>query len=279
MVRFLANWQSNRPGANVGFRWLWAMAVPVDVELENTLQGVNDWAPGSPNASPDALPLIGNSRGLIQGEVETPEHFAARLIQWRSITRETGRSERLALEIQNYLGNTPLVRVIERIYSTSGAPQALYVTANTDGTTTIVQANWDWDSILGWTGSAATPTNGTSPGSVTRQWWSDVWIVVYPCEWPITGTQLSALVPLWGRTDIGLGHAVPVISRDAILRIVGQWKGAHTFVRAICWSYDATLFDPAAPGLVNDPDGTWGPIFNRAGRLDGRVRYWEPTFG
>jgi hypothetical protein len=276
MVRFITNWQTNRPGANVGFRYLFSLVLPIDIELENTLQGINAWAPGSPNATLTALPLIGNSRGLIQGEAETDAHFASRLIAWRAITKEMGKSERLALEIQNYLENTPLVRVVERLYSDSGAPRAFYVTANTDGSTTTQTANWDWDSVGGWTGSAA---DGTNAGSVTRTWWSDFWIVVYPCEWPVTGTALSALAPIWGRTDIGLGHAVPVVARDAIVRIVAQWKGLHTFCRAIIFSYDATLFDPANPSASGDPNGTWGPCFNRTGEADGRVRYWEPTFG
>jgi hypothetical protein len=274
ILTMIANWMSNRPGLNVGYSWLWSMIVPVDVELELTLQGVNDWAPGSPNASPTALPYIGNSRGIIRGEAETDDHYAARLQKWRTITKSMGQSERLALEIQNYLANTPTVRVIERIYSTSGAPQALYVTALPDGSTHLATAAWSWDETSGWTDDTT-----SYPGSQTRTFWSDLWIVVSPCEWPITGTQLSALVPIWGSTSVGLGHAVPVVARDAILRIVGQWKGAHCFVRALIWSYDATLFDPASPAASGDPDGTFGPLPNRTGHADGRVRYWEPQGG
>lgn len=284
LVRLIPNWQR----VPVGFKWLWSMILPIDIEFELALQGVNDWAPGSPNASLTALPYIANSRGLIQGEAETAAHFAARLVNWRTnglaiappavpqVWSQRGNTRVLALQVQQFLANTPTVRIIERLHSTSGTCQARYVTANPDGSISDVIANWDWDSSSGWTGDAST---GTVAGSVTRTWWSDFWIVIYPAEYPVTGTQLSALVPIWGSTSIGLGHAVPVTSRDAILSILRDFKGAHCFCRAIIWSYDATLFDPASPSASGDPDGTWGPLFNRTGHADGRVRYWEPNGG
>jgi hypothetical protein len=276
LAKMVTAWQSLRPLLEVGWSWLWAHALVVDVETELTLQGINDWAPGSPGASVTALPFIGQSRGILRGEAETSAHYAQRLIDWRSSTREMGRSERLALEIQEYLGNAPMVRVIERLYSSSGAPQAQYVTAIAGVITPTlpVIANWNWDASSGWTDDST-----TYAGSLTRTFWSDLWIVIYPCEWPVTGTQLTDLVPVWGSTTVGLGHAVPTVARDAILRICEQWKGAHCFIRAILWSYDATLFDPASPSASGDPDGTWGPLFNRTGHADGRVRYWEPSQG
>src|SRR5580704_5202873 len=342
----VTNWQSYRPNAQNGWIWLWSMVLPLDIELENMLQSVNDWAPGSPDASPSALPLIGQSRGILQGEAETDDHYAQRLIAWRLTTKKNGDSLTPAQQIQNYLGNTPTVRVFERLFSLTGAPQATYYTANPDGTTSKVVANWDWDSVTGWTDDKTTyagasgftawaPSHPYAPGSqvitpqtglvyqatavlgtgtsggsspvfpepigatvvdnpgpnqitwtaiegdapFTRAFWSDLWIVVYPCEWPVTGTTLASLGPIWGRTDIGMGHAVPVVARDAVLRIVDEWKGAHTFVRAIIWSYDSTLFDPANPSASGNPNGTWGQAFNRTGQDDGRVRYWEPARG
>ena len=284
LTEFIPSWQR----LTVGFKWLWAMCLPIDIEFELTLQGINDWAPGTPNASLTALPYIANSRDLIQGEAEGNDHFAQRLINWRTnglftappttpqVWSQRGNVRVLALQIQQFLANTPTVRIIERIWSSSGACMARYVTANPDGSISDAVAAWDWDSSSGWTGSA---TDGTNPGSTTRTWWSDFWIVIYPCEYPVTGTQLSDLVPIWGSTSVGLGHAVPVTSRDAILRILADFKGAHCFCRAIIWSYDATLFDPASPSASGDPDGTWGPLFNRTGQSDGRVRYWEPQGG
>jgi hypothetical protein len=350
LTRFIPNWQR----LNVGFKWLWSMALPIDIEYELTLQGINDWAPGSPNASLTALPYIANSRGLIQGEAETADHFALRLINWRTnglavappatpkVGSQIGRQEVLALQIQQFLGNTPMVRVIERIFSTSGAPTANYVTANPDGTTTTQVAAWDWDSISGFTGSATdgsyagtlavwTPshvyalntqiisdgangflykatavagshTSGTTEpafptavgGTVidnaganqitwknvgvapafTRAFWSDFWVVIYPSTYP-QGTSITPLT----------GQIVPATSRNAILAILAQYKGAHTWCRAIIWSYNATLFDPANPSAAGNPDGTWG---NESKIVAGSqvparnivdARYWIPNDG
>lgn len=272
LARMIPVWMSQRPNAQNGFRWLWSMILPLDVELELMLQSVNDWAPGSPNASETARPLICNSRGLLQGEAETGAHCDARLQQWRAINRQRGKSTRLAQEIQNYLGNNPLVRVIEREYSApgSGTPTANYCTAHTDGTTAEQVAAWDWDSKLGWTDDATTWS-----GDQCRGFWSDSWIVVYPGEWGLGNT----VTPL-------TGLQIPAKTAADIARIVRDWKGAHVFIRSIIFSYDATLFDPANPGATGNPDGTWG----NWGKDDGSgnqivsrnltgARYWDPVRG
>jgi hypothetical protein len=49
---------------------------------------------------------------------------------------------------------------------------------------------------------------------------------------------------------------VPRSPLDAILGLVATWKGAHTRVRAIIWSYDPAAFDPADSST--GPDGWWG---------------------
>ena len=47
-------------------------------------------------------------------------------------------------------------------------------------------------------------------------------------------------------------------SRNGILQIVGQWKGLHTFCRAIIFCYNANLFDPGNPSYPGNPDGHFG---------------------
>jgi len=269
LIKVVPNWMQQRPGALVGAKYLYSLILPLDVTVENTLQAINDWAPGSPDATVTALPYVAQSRGLIQGEAETNTAFAARNVGWRTKTKQTGKTELLAQAIQTYLGNNPLVRVIQRIYSTSGATTALYVTANTDGTTAVQTAAWDWDSVSGWTDDVTTWT-----GAQCRQFWSDTWIVVYPGEWGITGL----VTPL-------TGQRVPLVAHDAILRLVAQWKGTHTFVRAIIYSYNAALFDPATPAHAGNPTGDWG---NWAKIVAGNqvparnvvdARYWIPAHG
>ena len=269
------NWLSNRPSLNTGFKFLYVVALMLDVQLKQAIEGVRSWFPGyvSKNATgyldpTTALPLIAENRGIIQGETETDAAYAARLIGWLEDWEAAGSSEILAKMIQSYLGNTPTVRIVDRAGN--------WVSVDSSGNVTKTFAAWNWDSL----------SNPERAG-----WWSDLWIIVYPTEWPITGTTLSSLVGIWGNenaaTEVGTGHGVPRAALDAILSLVEQWKGAHVWCQAIIWSYDTTLFVPGSPAS-GDPDGTWGDWAlqigdtwqsARTGANDGRVRYWVPDGG
>jgi hypothetical protein len=277
----VANWRSNRPGKNNGFKFEWSMVLPLSVFMEQLLQGINAWMPGSPNATKTALPLVGQTRGLIRGEAEATDKYEARLRNWigpypftADIWSNMGKSAQLAQAIQTYLGNNPVVRVIERIF---GGTTARWVTANTDGTISDVVATWDWDSLGGWTDATRTYTGATTVG-----FWSDFWIVVYPCEWPITGATLASLVPLWGGLSLdGTGHAVTPQANDAIRALLAQYKGDHCWCRAIIWSYDVAKFTPSTPtvdghyGNWGKPDGSGSTTVAR----DASARYWIPAQG
>ena len=273
LLSYVPRWLANRPGLNTGYRVLYTIARQLDQALEVTVQGIRCWFPGYPVAPPGhevvdattALPYAGRSRGIIQGQSESAASFAKRLIGWLQDWQNAGSSEVLAKQIQAYLGNNPTIRIVDR--------SGFWVTIDPSGNVTTTTAAWNWD--------------GTSnPERVG--WWSDVWIIIYPTEWPITGTSLAALVGAWGTYNgIGTGHQVDRGSVSAILSMVAQWKGAHSYVQAIIWSYDATLFVPGAPA-AGDPDGTWGYwakevagalVPARTGAADGRVRYWIPPFG
>lgn len=270
LASFIPYWQSWREKFQVGWQWLQAMALPIDIERENLLQSINDWAPGSPNAAPDALPLIANSRGLIQGEEETDDHFAARLINWRTnglvdgpdygfyTWSLIGKSEILAQQLQEFIAGRPTVRIIERVFSVAPAtPQAVYVTALPDGTTTRTRAAWNWDTVLGWTDDVTTWT-----GDECRTFWADFWIVIDLSPYSLAGS----ITPLTGMN-------IPIPSRDAILRIVADFKAAYAFCRCIIFSYNAALFDPADPGHAGNPTGDWG---NEA-RFDSGLGIWVPA--
>lgn len=281
----VANWRANRLAKQNGFKFEWSMVLPLSVFIEWALQGINAWVPGSPNATKTSLPLIGRSRGLIRGEAEATAAYEARLRNWigpfpftSDLWSNMGKTEQLAQAIQTYLGNNPVVRVIERI---NGTTNARWVTANTDGTTTtVLSAPWDWDSILGWTDATS-----TYPGTTTTGFWTDIWIVVYPTEWAVTGATLASLVAIWGvannPTGKGTGHASTAVAHDDILGLLAQYKGAHSWCRAIIWSYDVAKFTPATPtadgnyGNWGKPDGSGGYTPSR----DATARYWIPANG
>jgi hypothetical protein len=255
---YIPNWLSNRPGKNVGYRLLWSLIAPLDKMMQALDEGAQAPWPGV--GTPTALPYIGRSRGILRGESESDDSFTARLQNWLDTWKNAASDVVLAGQIQAYLGNTPMVRIVDR----SGR----WTTLAADGTVTTSSATWDWD-------SHSNPERA--------DFWSELWVIVYPPEWAITGTDLSALVGVWGAgTGVGTGHAVPRTAVDAILSLVGLWKGAHTYVRAIIWSYDAALFDPANPGSL--PDGWWGQwskdvAGHRRPSRSSSARYWVPRNG
>lgn len=261
---YVPKWLSNRPGRNAGFRFLWSMIVGLDMLLETARQGVLAAWPGK--GTPTADPLIGQSRGLLQGENETAAHFEERCIRWLTTWENAGSDEELANEIQQYIGNTPEVRIVTRagnwtILSSSGVFS--YVTG--------VPLNWD---------------SQTYPAYSSR--WSDIWIIISPCEWPVTGPTLASLVGVWGTYQgVGTGHACGRAAVDAILSLVQLWKGAHCYVRAIVWTYDPTKMNPAYPASL--PDGNWGKwgkngatflgLTTYVASRDPALRFWEPANG
>lgn len=260
LLSIVPNWLSNRPGLNNGFKILYTAALMGDCMIEAGLEGVRASWPGK--GTPTALPYIGQGRGIIQGEAETNDHYAGRLRGWLATWENAASAEILAQQIQNWLGNNPVVRVVDRAGN--------WVIANTDGTTTFLQSAWDWDSQSGW--------DTASPATVAG-WWSDIWIIVYPCEWPKTPVHLP-LVPLDPKT--GIGHQVVPSQVSTILGLVSTWKGAHTFVRAIIWTYTSTSFNPQAVGVM--PDGTYGNWYKMVNGVavqarDTDSRYWEPLRG
>lgn len=248
---YVLEWGSNRLSKSVGFRWLYSMIVPFDIMIQTALEGII--APWPGRGTPTAIPLIARMRGLLQGEGETVGHFVQRLLAWLETYDEIGSDEQLVTQIHEYLGNSPMVRVVTRAGN--------WTTIAADGTITRASAAWDWDSI----------SNPERSG-----YWSDLWIVVYPTEWPVTA--IGALVD---SHELGIGHAVPRVAVQAILSLVAQWKGVHTRVRAIVWSYDATLFDPANMSAPGNPDGHWGRWGKRVmgdsvPARNTTCRYWIP---
>ena len=257
LLSLVPNWLSNRPGLNTGFKWLYVMALMGDCMLEAALEGVRASWPGK--GTPDALPYIAQGRGLVQGETESNTAFEARLIAWRTTWQNAGSDEILALMIQSYLGNDPTVTIVNRA--------GVWVTAAPGGMTSMTTAAWNWDG-----------TSGTDTYSAAQVagWWSDIWIIVYPCEWAIEPTTSGTL-----DAAHGIDHMVtPSPTVDAILGLVRTWKGAHTFVRAIIWTYSATAFTPANP-TADGNYGNWYKMVNGVAvqSRNTSARYWEPGGG
>ena len=253
--KFVPWWLADRrlsSGKSVGFRYLWAIVATLDVFVQFMLEALRAPWPGlGPTA---ALPYIGRTRGILRGPAATTVEYVSRLSRWLAKWARAGSAEQLLEELHEYLPTNPKVRLFTR--------SGICITRNTDGTT-VRQTGvaWDWDSV--------------SDPQRAGNWW-DVWIVVYSPYAKRAGT-------LGGITDDGnvLGQAMPSSVADEVKQLLSTWKSAHTYVRAVIWSTDATKFDPATPASM--PDGTWGRWGTtgngsrfKGARCQSSLRFWEP---
>jgi hypothetical protein len=247
-------WLSDRHysnGQTVGFRYLWAMVSDLDAYMQMTLEALMAAWPGK--GTPTALPRIGRSRGIVRGQADTDEQYAAKLNLWLDKWAAAGTQAQLATELHEYFGNSPRVRVVNRAGHIVTAEQ-------TTGVISDDFTDWDWDSV----------TNPERAG-----YWSEIWVIIYPDARAGNGTWGDGAV--WGDSGtLGFGHAATRVEFDAAVAICAQWKSAHTNVRAIIWTTDGALFDPN--NLASFPDGHWGK-YAEAGAASGRnvttCKYWE----
>lgn len=237
--RFTVGWLNERPGQvrgrTVGYRLLWSMIAPLDAAAEIMMQSLQ--APWPGQGTPTALPLIGRSRGMIRSQGETDEEYAARLRTWLDRARQFGSMLSTARAIHEYLGNRPRVRIYNRagacleVAQTTGA-----VTRYGAGTT-----GWDWDSV----------SNPERAG----YWW-DLWACVYPMQWSPSPVLAPGSRKLGAVPNLGVGCTATREEHDALVGLVQQHKSAHSHMRAVIFTTDASLFDPAVPASL--PDGNWG---------------------
>ncbi len=132
-------WLSDRleQGKTVGYRYLWGMVSVLDELLEGQIQALQSPWPGK--GTPTALPYIGRSRGILRGQADTYDEYAAKLRGWLDRWLAAGSQLAIAREIHDYLSDHPRVRVINRA--------GHWVTMNADGTVETSDAGWDWDSV------------------------------------------------------------------------------------------------------------------------------------
>ena len=272
-------WLSNRPGLNVGYKYLYTICRVLDNMVESAVQGVRASWPGYGTAtfnipnSNQADPYIAASRQLIQGETETYTAFEARLRAWIEIYRASSvkypSPAAIAQRLHEYLGNNPRVRIVSRLGN--------WVTVDSSGNIT-----YNNSVLLNWDG------NNTNPPAGRNNWWSDLWIIIDPPEWAAetrTLTQINTAygsIAGWnaGLAGGGMGHPVPRNVVDNVQNLIARWKGSHTNVRAIVWNYTSTSYNPNSPGTIPG-NGYWGPW---AAMTDGNAatiqrrtsdRYWD----
>jgi hypothetical protein len=258
LISALPSWLADKSGLpglpSNGYRVVFTLSRFVDVGISALMQA-SIAAVG--RGTPTALKYVGDARGVIRGRLDTDADYRKKLPTWIQRWKDAGNARRLAREVWEYLGDSR-VRVVTRA--------GHWITIETDGTMTETDAPWDWDSV-----SNPERNNPAAP------WWSDEWIIVYP-SWAL---RPGTFHDLTGDDGFGLGHLAPRAQVDALKLIVDRYKAAHSCVRAIIWTLDATRFDPAVP--ASKPDGTWGQWSRTIGGhcvFSGRdlstCRFWEP---
>lgn len=253
VTSFIPSWMTSRPGFQIFAKTLFVWALFCDVAIQAALEGVRAGFPGYDDRI-DNLALIGLSRGLVQGETETPAHFAARLRAWLVTALDMGGDVGMALYLWNYIAGNPMIRVISR--------NGLFTTVAEDGTVTQEQGAWNWDSV--------------SNPERAAYWW-DYWIVVYPTSEDTSEGFYVDDVGVWGDSlasgltpsaDLGWGHTCTRAEVGTIRSIVAAWKGAHINVKNIIWCNGTDLYAPTP--VSGSPDGTWGKAFVKATNLPSR---------
>ncbi len=242
-----------------GWNLLVSMIVWADIGLQILFEALYARFPGV--GTNTALPYLSRSRGLVRGMSDTDATFAARLLLWLDRWRLAGTQLGLARAIQDYCTGSPRVRVVNRA--------GLMTTLAAGGaSSTVTSTSWNWDGL-------------SNPGRAG--YWSELWVIVYTPPWPVSGFMDTSNP---AKAGLGIGSAAPRVDVDAIKNLLDTWKSAHSFIRALVWSYDASLFDPNTPATM--PDGKWG----MAGYMGGTglvmstravkeqanaVRVWEPS--
>lgn len=270
---FVPNWLSDRLSLRWGFSFIYTVALAADMFVEQLWEGVLAAFPGLGTTT--ALPLLGRARGLMQGLLESDEDYATRLRAWLDVWPDAGSAEVLLQQIQTFLGDAFVCRLIDR----SGN----FASIAADGTVTYtIDATWDWDEV----------------GHPERvNFWSDLWIVIYVNDgrWPVYSDLTDpAWLAAWGQLNgPGSGHQVTRDVVDGVNTLVASFKGAHNYLRAIIWTNDDAYFVPGA--LAGTPDGMFGDWSrNQAGtQIKARttdnfgtpphvgkyMRYWIPSKG
>lgn len=244
-----------------GRKYLTPMVVFYDIATDVFRQGTHASLPGA--GTPTALDFIGQMHGMIRGDGESDDSYAARLPEWRDRARTWGSQYAIARALHEYVKGNPKVRVVNR--------NGIMVTCDVDGTMTTQNVTWDWDSL-----------SNPERNDPNAPWWAELWIIIYSPPWAETGPTLISPGSPPSVVPIGIGMKVPPLNVDVVKRQIEQYKSDHSFVRCVIWTYDSTLFNPANP--LTMPDGTWGQWSyptktNGARHRSGRslsCRYWEP---
>lgn len=198
---------------------------------------------------PGLLPLHAKDRGIPRYSTESEASHRKRCAKWNQIWRTSGTDYGILRQLRIFL--EPYGRPLMRIVHDNGTTTTWSTLLPGDGTIdyftclgldpeyeVIKQGvrNWIWDS---------------STGN-----WSRFWLIVYTDEMPGAADRA-----VWDGTDVWdgselWGGSLPSGAIDDIVRLVNDWKGAHSAFWGLILCNDPNGYEPAG-AFPYYPNG-WG---------------------
>lgn len=257
-------------GTEVDNRFLYAVSLVLDAQLERFREGILARFPGpagarsrsTPGAPADALHLIGRDRLIRRGPAEPADHFESRCVRAIDDHRVRGNAWALLEQIQGMLAPRAVKVALVNEHGN-------FYTIDADGTRTRDKHTaWDWD------------------GSALEDAWARSWVVIYTEggvpfeEGPAWGDD-DQWGGAWGTDGYTWGSTATPDEAIGVQQTLPDWIMAGSRVQNVILSFDDSDFDPSdsAPPL---PDGTWGPEYKIVGGVavpnrNTHARYWKGT--
>ncbi len=245
------NWLANRPGLSTAFNTLYTMALVFDVMIEGMKAGRAASFPGYGDRT-DSLPLIGRSRGFVQGPSQSDQAFANQLQQWLQTWVTCGLDLTLLRVLQAYIPGTPTLRIVNRgNFWTSLFPDGSYsrVTGTVVPGGVYTPFTYAASAVMNWDGNSNTEFAGN---------WSDTWLIIengpYAQETRSLSDVASAYGSLaaWAAARGGTGVNIPQSERQQIAQIINQWLPPHANIKCVIFAFNSTDFNPLGTPA---PDG------------------------
>lgn len=226
IASFVPVWLSRRPAFQWAAKFLWALAFMSDRAAQVALEGMRAGWPGYDGRT-DNLSLIGQSRGLVQGESESATAFARRLRQWLTSSVDLGGDVSLGRALLEWLGNRPMIRIWNRAGRCTTVGGAATVATLSAGVATITGLASMMNAMVGtglWLFDTAISTNAGFFRILSVLSSSSVTIAV-PSSWTIDANSGA------------LGWAAQAVHSDGTPIVAGglDWDSISSPERAEFW--------------------------------------------
>lgn len=221
--------------------FLEAVGLTLDVAVASLAHGLQQSRPLT--CFPDALPVLGEERGIVRRGTEPIQSYRVRLSRHRQIKRHAGSAYGEMINLQPYFlpGALPMLRIVSQ---DGDGDTATWHTLTSSGIYSWHRAspsNWAWDT---------NPLN-----------WSRFWVIIYTSGIGVDtaeyddGTVYDDGHTVWG------GHFTTAQILD-MAAIINEARAAHSFLMGFIFVSDPTALDPAGTSTTLGDGSTTYPVGN-----------------